>query len=141
MNNSPGDTIFIETKFAATAEKLWSAWTNEDMVMQWFGSDPNGKVLHASLDVQSGGSFEVTFRNSNGTEHTCSGVYKEVQPYKKLSFTWMWKSEPGVESFITILLAPNGNDILMLFEHVNVGYASAHNYVEGWQDTFRKLEK
>ena len=93
------------------------------------------------MDVQPGGSFEITFKDSNGTEHTCSGIYKDVQPYQKLSFSWMWKSEPGVRSFVTVLFAPNGNNTLMKFEHAGVGYASAHNYAKGWEDTFLKLEK
>ncbi|HWB25715.1 MAG TPA: hypothetical protein VG738_09560 [Chitinophagaceae bacterium] len=29
----------------------------------------------------------------------------------------------------------------MHFKHANVGFASAHNYLQGWNDTFMKLEK
>lgn len=111
------------------------------MVMKWFGSDPNGIVLKAELDVQPGKCFEVSFENSDGSQHTCSGIYVEVIPYQKLSFTWMWKSEPGVESFVSVLFLAGQDYTIMQFEHANVGYASAHNYVEGWNDTFLKLER
>jgi hypothetical protein len=53
----------------------------------------------------------------------------------------MWKSEPGVQSFVTILFASNGSRTLMKFEHAGVGYTSAHNYAKGWKDTFIKLER
>ena len=55
------------------------------------------------LGLRRGGSFEVSFMDSDGTEHTCSGVYADVQPETKLSFSWRWKSEPGVETFVSVL--------------------------------------
>jgi uncharacterized protein YndB with AHSA1/START domain len=141
MSTAETDTVFIEQEFSVTTNKVWEAWTEPSLVSKWFGSDPNGKVLKAVMDVQAGGYFEVTFANSDGAEHTCSGRYKEVQPFNKLSFTWEWKNEPGAQSFVTVLLQPNGNDALMQFEHAHVGFASAHNYLEGWNSTFLKLER
>jgi len=29
----------------------------------------------------------------------------------------------------------------MIFEHKNLGTASAHNYLTGWKETFIKLER
>jgi uncharacterized protein YndB with AHSA1/START domain len=139
MTTADSDTIFIEQEFSVSADKVWEAWTEPLLVSKWFGSDPNGKVLSAKMDVQPGGNFEVTFANSDGAEHTCSGIYKEVQPFNKLSFTWEWKNEPAVQSFVIVLLQPDGNNTLMQFEHAHVGFASAHNYLEGWNSTFLKL--
>jgi uncharacterized protein YndB with AHSA1/START domain len=140
VNTPVADTIFVKHTFNAGADKIWQAWTHPSFIKQWFGSDLNGKVLKTEMDVQPGGNFKITFRDSDGTEHTCSGIYKDVQPYNKLSFTWNWKNEPGVISFVTILLVPNDNTTLMKFEHAHVGFASAHVYEKGWKDTFLKLE-
>lgn len=122
------DTVLIETTIHAPIEKVWAAWTDQNIIQHWFGSDPNGEVLHAKLDVRPGGSFEVTFKDPDQTEHTCYGVYHEVKQLNRLTFTWHWKSEPGVESFI-------------VFEHRNVGTGSTHDYIKGWQSTFLKLER
>jgi uncharacterized protein YndB with AHSA1/START domain len=141
VNASANDTILIEHEFHVNTEELWNAWTLPQLVKQWFGSDPEGIVLHAAMNVQIGGHFEVTFQNSDGAQHTCSGMYKEVLPYDKLNFNWKWKSEPGVESFVTIQLLSKEDYTLMQFEHAHVGFASAHNYEKGWKDTFLKLER
>jgi uncharacterized protein YndB with AHSA1/START domain len=109
--------------------------------MYWFGSDPEGKVLKAELEVRPGGKFEVTFQDSDLTEHICSGMYEEVLPLNKLTFSWHWKSEPGIESFITLLLTPEGKSTKMQFEHKNLGSGSEHDYAKGWQNTFSKLER
>jgi uncharacterized protein YndB with AHSA1/START domain len=120
---------------------VWKAWTDPSLIKKWFGSDPNGTVLNADLDVRPGGRFEVTFTDSDLTEHTCRGTYDEVQPFRKLSFSWSWQSEPGAESFITLSLAAKDNDTIMHFQQANPGNASKHNYVKGWNDTFSKLER
>lgn len=135
------DTISIKKVFNAAVDKVWDAWTNPAQVRKWFGADSNGIVLHAELDVVPGGQYSITFRDSNGTEHTCYGVYEFVELHKHLSLSWMWKSEPGVASLVTIQFLPQGDRTLMQFEHAHVGYDSAHNYLQGWNDTFLKLEK
>jgi hypothetical protein len=68
-------------------------------------------------------------------------MYKAEHHFDKLSFTLTWKSEPGVESVVTIQLLSKGDHTLMQFEHVYVGFASAHNYAKGWKGTFLKLER
>ncbi len=133
-------SIFLETTFRSSIEKIWEAWTNPNLIMNWFGSDPKGKGLKAELDVRPGGYFEITFQDSDLTEHTCSGIYDEVQALSKLTFSWQWKSEPGAESFITLLLTPEGEYTRMQFEHKNLSYGSKHDYAKGWQNTFAKLE-
>jgi uncharacterized protein YndB with AHSA1/START domain len=133
--------IHIETILNATIDKVWEAWTDAD-AMTWFGADADGQVLKARIDARPGGSFEITFQNSDKAEHTCYGVYEDVQQPNKLSFSWEWKSEPGVRSFVTVLLSSAGKDnTKMIFLHADVGDASAHDYQIGWQGAFLKLNQ
>ena len=135
-NKAPGPTptsVHIERHFDVLPGKVWRGWTDPEVVRQWFGSDPAGKVLAVQLDVRPGGSFEVSFMDSDGTEHTCSGVYADVQPETKLSFSWRWKSEPGVETFVSVLLERRGTGTQMYFEHAQVGSASLHDHATGWR--------
>lgn len=135
------DIITIETKIHAFVEQVWSAWTEPSVISKWFGSDADGKVLDAKMEVKPGGSFKINFANGDGSQHTCFGIYEEVKPFSKLSFNWQWKEEPGVNSFVTVLLTKENNFTRMQFTHAHVGTASAHNYLEGWKSTFKKLEK
>lgn len=135
------DTLTIRVTFNDTIENVWKAWTDPIHIGNWFGSDPNGKVLQAKLDVRVGGFFEITFTDADQTEHTCSGVYVDVKEFSKLSFSWTWKTEPGVESFVTVELTPAGNSTQMVFQHAHLGNASKHDYLNGWAATFSKLEQ
>jgi uncharacterized protein YndB with AHSA1/START domain len=135
------DSVVIESTISHPVENVWVAWTDPVLVLKWFGSDPNGTGVKAKMDVRPGGSYEVTFKDGDQTEHTCHGLYKEVKEFSKLSFTWTWKSEPSVETFVAIQLTDEGNGTKMRFQHSKLGTASAHNYEVGWQNTFAKLEQ
>jgi uncharacterized protein YndB with AHSA1/START domain len=135
------DVIMVEAVIHASPQQVWKAWTDPKLVKGWFGSDPNGKVLDAKLDPRPGGNFEISFCDADGTEHTCSGVYREVTEFEKLSFTWQWKSEPGVESFIVVTMVPRGYSTKMQLEQFNSDTGSEHDYIEGWKSSFTKLER
>jgi uncharacterized protein YndB with AHSA1/START domain len=141
MKNSPGNPVNIEWHFKSSPEIIWKAWTDPEMVKQWFGSDPNGKVIHVALDISNGGYFEVTFIDSDGTEHTCFGNYTDIVAHSILKFTWSWKSEPDHRSFITVTITSVPDGTLMKFEHADIDTASAHNYEAGWRSTFKKLDR
>src|ERR1700759_4049120 len=116
MERMPDDTISIKMLIDADVREVWKAWTDPLIVLQWFGSDPEGKGLEARMDLRPGGAYEISFMNRDLAEHTCSGVYSEVEEFSRLVFSWVWKSEPGVESFVTVQFTPQGDYTLMQFE-------------------------
>src|SRR4051794_13347881 len=106
MESTDKAAVTIEIVINAPLENVWAAWTSPTQILKWFGSDPGGTGLAATLSVQQGGSFEITFADSDQTEHTCSGIYAEIQEFRKLTFSWAWKSEPGITSFVELSLVP-----------------------------------
>ena len=141
INPIDNDAISIEVIIDAPIEKVWKAWTDPEWILKWFGSDPKGLGIKAKMDVHNGGKYEITFMDSDDTEHTCMGVYVEVKELRSLSFTWEWKNEPGVESFVSVVLKPGTNNTLMEFRHSKLGTASQHDYLNGWNATFLKLNR
>ena len=141
MQNTSYDTVSFDSLINASVQDVWKAWTDPDLILKWFGSDPDGEGLNATLDVRLLGTYEIHFKNSNHDEHTCSGVYAVVEEFSQLAFSWEWKSEPGVESFVTVLFVPEGEYTRMYFEHAHIGNNSLHNYTDGWQGAFSKLER
>ena len=132
-------TVRVEEEFPVTPAELWNAWTDPRLVMQWFGSDPAGKVLEAILVVRPGGRFTISFKDGDDTEHTCSGIYQDVVQFRKLSFTFTWKIEPGTEALIVLTFTALGGYTRLLLEHHNPGSAALHNYEKGWRATLAKL--
>ena len=133
------DFVELEILFEASVKDLWMAWTDPVLILKWFGSEPDTQGLRANLDVHPGGCYEISFRDSSGTSHTCRGIYAEVRKFQKLIFSWEWKSEPGVESLVTLLFLPEGRFTRLKFKHIKLGNESKHGYQLGWQGAFSRL--
>ncbi len=128
-------------RFDAPLRAVWRAWTDPERVRTWWGSDPDGVVTSAELDVRVGGRFEISFRDPSGDQHTSRGEYLHVEAPTLLDFTWSWESEPGVRSRVTVELTDDGRTTAMRFVHGELHGASEHDYAPGWRRTFEKLDE
>lgn len=89
----------------APREKLYAAWTQPDLLTQWFAPKP-WSTPKAVLDVRVGGASVVTMADENGTEYPNPGQYLEVVPNEKLVFTdaYIGDWEPSAKPFMTVVL-------------------------------------
>lgn len=86
-------------------EKLFRAWTEAEVLKQWFAPKPFTTPF-AELDVRAGGSNRITMRDPDGNDYPNAGVYLEVVPNEKLvftdAFTEAWA--PSAKPFMTVVL-------------------------------------
>ena len=87
---------------AASPAQLYRAWTEPELLKQWFCPQPWG-VAHAELDVRAGGSNLVVMQSPDGDLFPNQGVYLEVIPNQKLVFTDAYTSAwvPSAKPFMT----------------------------------------
>jgi uncharacterized protein YndB with AHSA1/START domain len=99
-------------------------------------------VSLAELDVRVGGRFRIVFGGTEGREHECAGIYKEVVPNRRLQFTWCWpNSTPERVSLVTIEFKPAGGGTDLVFRHEQFfDQAARDGHMRGWTVTFGKLE-
>jgi uncharacterized protein YndB with AHSA1/START domain len=89
----------------APREKLYRAWTEPELLKQWFAPAPY-TTPSAELDVRVGGANAVVMRSPDGNNIPCSGVYLEVVPNQRLIFTDAYTHgwEPSLKPFMTVIL-------------------------------------
>jgi uncharacterized protein YndB with AHSA1/START domain len=88
-----------------------------------------------------GGRYSIAFRTADGEEHRVSGVYQEVAPLHRLSFTWAWQSTPDRVSLVAIELEPKDGGCELRFRHDRFFDRQARdNHERGWTGTFSKLD-
>lgn len=70
-NDETGDSsareLVLTRIIDAPREKLFRAWTEPDLLKQWFAPKP-WETPHAELDVRPGGSCLVVMRGPDGNE-------------------------------------------------------------------------
>ena len=102
---------------------------------------PGEPVSAAELDVRVGGRFRIVFGGAKGTDHECAGVYREVEPNRKLVFTWHWpNSTPERVSVVTITFKAVDDGTRLVFRHDQFfDEAARDGHKRGWTGALDKL--
>ncbi len=97
--------LVITRLIDAPPHKLFRAWTEPELIKQWFTPAPY-TTPHAEMDVRPGGSSLVVMRDPDGNEFPNHGVFLEVIENKKIvatdAYTKDW--EPSAKPFMTMIL-------------------------------------
>ena len=134
-------SLTISRFFKAPPALVYQAWTDPQKIVHWFGPD-HGPVLHAEADVCVNGRYHVIFQTGDGEEHDVSGLYRVVEPDRRLTFTWSWRSMPERMSLVTVTMEPEGNGTRFTLLHEQFFddvTRDAHN--RGWTGCIAKLEQ
>ena len=106
MTSESNDRDLVLTRLIdVPREKLYRAWTEPELLKQWFAPVPY-TTPHAELDVRVGGASMVVMRDPEGHDIPCGGVYLEVVPNRRLVFTDAYTRawEPSYKPFMTVII-------------------------------------
>jgi uncharacterized protein YndB with AHSA1/START domain len=89
----------------STPHKLYRAWTEPDLLKQWFAPKPFTTPI-AELDVRPGGANLIVMRGPDGKDMPNRGIYLEVVPNERLVFTdaYLKAWEPSTKPFMTVIV-------------------------------------
>jgi uncharacterized protein YndB with AHSA1/START domain len=89
-----GMTLRIERTFQAPAERVFEAWTSEEVLRRWFHAERGWETPEAQVDLRLGGAVRVVMRDpTEGRDIGGGGTYTEIDPPTRLAFTWTWDRE------------------------------------------------
>jgi uncharacterized protein YndB with AHSA1/START domain len=126
----------------APPEEVFAAWTEPETLKRWMAPDPNMVVTVAEADVKIGGRYRIVMSEPGGTEHRVGGVYREIDPGRKLSFTWAWESAPEIETLVTVELRKNGTGTELTLVHTKFADAQTRDrHNQGWAGCVGQLER
>jgi uncharacterized protein YndB with AHSA1/START domain len=133
--------LVLTRVFNAPREKVFKAWTDPELLKQWFAPLPYTTPV-AELDVRPGGSNLIVMRGPDGTDMPNRGVYLEVVENERLVFTCAYTKawEPSEHPFMTVILSfeSAGGDktkYTALVRHWTVADREAHEkmgFHKGW---------
>jgi uncharacterized protein YndB with AHSA1/START domain len=131
----------LSRRYPVACEKVWRAWTDPQALSAWFGPAGAHSVQAAELDVRVGGRYRIRFRTPDGEQHEVGGSYEEVQPQRKLVFSWAWHTTPERVSRVTVAMRPDGDGTVLELLHERFVDAEARtNHERGWTGAFANLD-
>ena len=140
------EKLSLEVKrfIRASRDRVYAAWTDSAQLKEWFGPE-NVKTRNLIADARIGGQFRWDLTDPQGKEITISGEYREVEPGKKIVFTWTlekdedWKKHSSIVT-VKFLDREGGTEIRLTHEKLP-NEASRDDHTQGWNSVLDKVEK
>jgi uncharacterized protein (TIGR03086 family) len=115
------------------ADGTFALLTRPDRLRRW-------EAVTARVDLRAGGEYRWTITPG----HTARGTFTEVEPGRRVVFTWGWEGDaelPPGASTVTITLepAPGGTTIRLVHEGLSGGQLERH--AQGWAHYLGRLNE
>lgn len=132
-NAETADAVEVAVQIAANPETVFDFFTDPDRMIQWMGRS-------AELDPRPGGGFRCDI---NG-DSVANGTYVELEPPRRVVFTWGWEGEDSVtkpgSSTVEVLLEPEAGGTRVRLIHRDLPSAeSAAKHGHGWRHYLDRL--
>jgi uncharacterized protein YndB with AHSA1/START domain len=143
-------SLQVRRTFSASRERLFEAWTQREHLNQWMGRTKAGaSTEYLELDLRLGGRYRIRTVTPEGHVYFVFGVYREIRPPQKLSFTWEWEKKFGPagevfekleETLVTVEFLENGRETEIVLTHTGLpNAASRDRHQHGWTGCFDAL--
>ena len=130
------DAINAEIHVAAPPERVFQALTDPRQLMQWWGQ--KGMYRHTGWkgDVRPGGQWRSDgVSDTDGSPYHVSGEYVEVDPPRRLSYTWVASWSGPLQTLVRWELESASGGTLVRVQHSGFAGnpAAVQGHYEGWQ--------
>lgn len=137
-------TLLIERTFQAPAERVFDAWTSEEVMRRWFHGEHAWETPVAEVDLRLGGNVRVVMRDPDkGEDYGGGGHYTEIDPPRRLVFTWTWDDdEESRETLIELDFEEVDGATTVRLTHSNLrDTESVVSHEGGWSNCLDNLER
>jgi uncharacterized protein YndB with AHSA1/START domain len=149
MTQQAQDVVLqMNRRFEASRERVFDAWTNPEVLREWWRAGPDWETPAAEVDLRPGGSYRLSMRDTEkGETHTVFGEYKEVQPPERLVYTWSWESNPAemagsAGSLVTVEFKVDGTGTEVTLTHSGFADENIRDmHAHGWEACISNLER
>lgn len=134
MNTATSTSVKISRLFKASPRRVWDAWSTAEGLSQW--ACPEGATMvDTSVDLRVGGRYCIKMGGAEGESYTAVGEYREIDPAKRLVYTWEWEEPEQAmgDTIVTVEFRDLGGstEIVLTHEGFPTDDAAA-GHAEGW---------
>jgi uncharacterized protein YndB with AHSA1/START domain len=142
VTEESAQVVRIERTFEATAEDVFDAWTNPEVIGRWFRPGRGWGEASAELDLRVGGKVSVVMRAPDGSEVRAGGEYTLIERPHRLAFTWTFDDDPSNEQLIELEFTEQDGATTVLFVNSNISAEERRDQqYEGWRACLENMER
>jgi len=135
-------TLRMERTYRAPAQAVFDAWTSEEVLRRWLHAGRDWETTQAEVDLRVGGTVRVVMREPEAdAEYGGRGTYPEIDPPRRLAFTWLW-DDNSTRMLIEIDFEETDGLTTVRFTHRGLWDEDAvRSHEGGWTTAFDNLER
>lgn len=117
--------LVIVQRVAAPPEAVFPFLVEPEKLLRWMGTV-------ADIEPVAGGKFWL---NVNGTD-IAIGSYTEIDPPRRVAFTWGWEASaevPPGSTTVSVTLIGDGDGTLVELRHTGLPHGAGDAHRQGWE--------
>lgn len=127
--------INVSRVIRAQPEEVFRAWTDPERMKRWFGT------TRQIVDPKVDGLFFLAMEHQ-GRTWPHYGRFVRLERPKVVEFTWMSEGTQGVETTVTVKLAPRDGGTQLTLDHAGVPDTElGRGHQEGWTAIVGEIAK
>jgi len=131
--------LAITRSFDAPPALVYRLWSQREHMIRWWG--PKDFTCTAlEMDFRVGGRWRACIRSAQRGASWMGGVYREIEPERRLVFTFAWedgRDQPGVETLVTVTFEAAAGRTLQSFHQAPfVRREGRDDHLKGWGSVF-----
>ena len=146
-----GQKILVERDFDGSLSQVWKAWTDKDLLAEWWAPKPF-KAVTKTMDFREGGHWHYYMLGPDGSQFWCMVNYTLVKPEERFDGDDYFCDEAGTRNhelpgnLWEVKFAPSGSGTRV---HVTVKFESkedlekivAMGFKEGFASAHKNLDE
>ena len=135
LANVDGGVIKAEIELAVPPERVFRSLTDAAELAMWWGADAMYRTTDWVIDLRPGGKWSTRAVGADGSEATVDGEYLEVDPPRRLVYTWRPSWDDYAVTTVECQLHPIPTGTRLLVTHTGFGDRahSAAGTGNGWR--------
>lgn len=136
------ETLRIERSFHASAEEVFDAWTNPEVMRRWFHCGPDWETPVAEVDLKVGGAVRIVMRRPDGRTAGARGEYTLIDRPHRLTMTWTFDDTPSNQQLIELAFTESGGTTTVVLTNRDISTDERReSQDEGWRLCLVELQR
>ena len=131
MDDNSENLLRLDRSFAGPPGLVWAIWTRPELIRSWFAATLGFRAQDIAVDLRPGGRWSLTNVGNGTTEHV-SGTYHEVEPERRLCYSYHFE---GTEFFSVISVDPVAEGQGTRIDFLQTGFPGRQAWLDhnrGW---------
>ncbi len=130
MKKEADTSVELEQLLDAPVEKVWAALTEKERMKEWYFD-------LSDFRAEPGFRFSFPGQGRKGEQYLHQCTVLEVEPQRKLEYSWTYQDQPGY-TVLRFTLEPKGGQTLLKLSHRGLETFPDHpdfavsSFREGW---------